>query len=112
MHSRVSSRVNLGLRMLPAVGILLAGWLLMWLAQGIPTVCALVAPCPAPDVRVAPALLFGGLMVAPAAVLLLTSSTRRAFAAVRSLAYVVLVGLAVVGLTAVVFSGGFAVRMF
>lgn len=46
--------------MLPAVAILLVTWVALWAAQGIPTLCALASPCPAPDVRVAPALLFGG----------------------------------------------------
>jgi len=98
--------------MLPAIGILLATWMFMWLAQGVPTLCALAYPCPAPDVRVAPALLFGGLILVPAAVLVVTASARRPFDGVRSLAYVVLVALAVVGLGAVLFSGGFAVPTF
>lgn len=98
--------------MLPAIGILLATWLLMWLAQGVPTLCALAHPCPAPDVRVAPALLFGGLMLVPAAVLVVTALLGRPFEGLRALAHVVLVALAVVGLGAVLFSGGFAVPTF
>lgn len=94
-------------RVFPAIGILLATWLLMWLAQGVPTVCALASPCPAPDVRVAPALLFGGLMLIPAAVLFVTVRRGDSVAWLRTLAYVLLIGLAVVGLGAVLFSGGF-----
>ncbi len=104
-----SARSNVGPRTIPAIGILIATWLLMWLAQGVPTVCALAYPCPADDVRVTPALTFGGLMLVPAAVLFVTAFSRRRFEGVRLLAYVLLVGLAVFGLGAVLFSGGFAV---
>ncbi|MBS1699526.1 MAG: hypothetical protein JST25_14110 [Actinobacteria bacterium] len=95
--------------LLPAICILLATWLLMWLAQGIPTLCALANPCPAPDVRVAPAMLFGGLMLVPAAALVLISRSGPSWAWARRLFYIVLVGLAVIGLGAVLFSGGFTV---
>lgn len=107
-----STHLRLSPGALPAIGIVIATWLLMWLAQGVPTVCALAYPCPDDDVRVAPALTFGPLMLVPAAVLLATASTRRRLEAVRLLAYVLLVGLAVVGLGAVLFSGGFAVPHF
>lgn len=96
----------------PALGILLATWLLMWLAQGIPTVCALAYPCPPPDVRVAPAVLFGGLMLVPAIVLLLPAVRRPRNAWIVIAAYAVLIGLAVVGLGAVLFSGGFGLPHF
>ncbi|QNA92205.1 MULTISPECIES: hypothetical protein [unclassified Microbacterium] len=98
---------------LPALAILLVTWLLLWMAQGIPTLCALANPCPAPDVRVAPALLFGGLMLIPAVVLIAFPAIGRPTAAgVRVVAYVLLVGLAVVGLGAVLFSGGFSIGTF
>lgn len=93
------------------IGILLATWLLMWLAQGIPTLCALANPCPAPDVRIAPALLFGGLMIVPTLAVILTARVGRSWAWVRALSYVLLVGLAVVGLGAVLFSGGITVPL-
>ncbi|AZS47782.1 hypothetical protein ASD13_00480 [Microbacterium sp. Root1433D1] len=95
--------------MLPAVAILLVTWVALWAAQGIPTLCALASPCPAPDVRVAPALLFGGLMLVPTAILLLTASVGRSIDWVRKVAYIALVGLALVGLGAVLFSGGFTI---
>lgn len=95
--------------MLPAVAIMLVTWAILWVAQDIPTLCALAYPCPAPDVRAAPALLFGGLMLVPAAVLLLTASTGRSSGWIRTIAYVLLVGLALVGIGAVLFSGGFTI---
>lgn len=98
--------------LLPALGILLGTWLLMWLAQGIPTICALALPCPAPEVRVAPALLFCGLMLLPVIVLLVSAIAGRPRGAwLRVACYVVLVALALVGMGAVLFSGGFTVPM-
>jgi len=104
-----AQRLGLTARWLPAIVILLATWLLMWLSQGIPTLCALANPCPAPDARVAPALLFGGLMIVPTLALILTARAGQSWGWVRALSYIVLVGLAVVGLGAVLFSGGFTV---
>ncbi|WP_353987524.1 hypothetical protein [Ruicaihuangia caeni] len=97
--------------MLPAIVILLVTWLLMCLAQSLPTLCALANPCPAPDVRVAPALLFGGLMIVPTLGLILTARAGQSWGWVRTLLHIVLVGLAVVGLGAVLFSGGFTVPL-
>lgn len=98
--------------LLPALGILLITWVLLWLAQGIPTVCALAHPCPAEDARAAPALLFGGLMLAPVAVLAWSAFTGRPRAGwVTVAASAVLVGLALTGLVTVLFSGGFAVPL-
>ncbi|MGR6741354.1 hypothetical protein ACU6RU_04860 [Microbacterium sp. F1-18] len=98
--------------MLPAIVILLATWLLMWLAQGIPTLCALADPCPAPDVRVAPALLFGALMIVPTVALVLSArGDGRPWKWLRPLSYTALVALAVVGLGTVLFSGGFTVPL-
>lgn len=110
MDTTDSARQSLA-KMLPAVAIVLVTWAIMWLAQGISTLCSLASPCPAPDVRVAPALLFGGLMLVPTAVLLLTASTGRSVGWIRTIAYVVLVGLALVGMGAVLFSGGFTMPM-
>ncbi|WP_315104961.1 hypothetical protein [uncultured Microbacterium sp.] len=109
MQQAETSRPRLLGRALPAVVVVLVTWLLLWLAQGVPTVCALAFPCPTPDVRVAPALLFGGLLLVPTAVLLLTSGSRHGRSGVRAVAWVLLVGLAVVGLGAVLFSGGFSI---
>ncbi len=86
-------------------------WLLMWLAQGVPTVCALARPCPAPDVRVVPAVLIGGLMLVPTSVLLFTARAGGSVRWARVLAYLVLLVLAVVGLGAVLFAGGFTVPL-
>lgn len=100
-------------RILPALGLLFVTWLLMWLAQGLPTVCALAFPCPPPDVRVAPALIFGGLMLVPMLALLMISINGRPRNEwVALLSYVALVGLAIVGLGAVLFSGGFGIPTF
>ncbi len=106
MKTPTKQRSTIAWRVLLAIGILLATWLLMGLAQGIPTLCAFAYPCPAPDVRVAPAFLFGGLVTAPTLALILTARVGKSWGA---LSYVVLVGLAVIGLGAVLFSGGFTV---
>jgi hypothetical protein len=95
--------------LLPTLAILLGVWLLFWVAQGIPTLCALANPCPAPDVRVAPAILFGALMLVPALVLIIAGLANRGLpGALRVTCYVVLVTLAIVGAGAVLFSGGFS----
>lgn len=111
MKTEITTQSSVVPRVLPAIGILLATSLLMWLAQGIPTLCALANPCPAPDVRVAPALLFGGLMLVPTGVLVLTARGGQSWGWVRTLSYVVLVALAVVGVGAVLFSGGFSIPL-
>lgn len=110
MDTTDSARQSMA-KILPAVAIVLVAWAIMWVAQGIPTLCALASPCPAPDVRVARAVLFGGLMLVPTAVLLLTASTGRSVGWIRTIAYVVLVGLALVGMVTVLFSGGFTMPM-
>lgn len=50
-----------------------------------------------------------GLMLVPTAILLLTASVGRSIDWVRKVAYIALVGLALVGLGAVLFSGGFTI---
>lgn len=107
MEPKTDTRNRVGRRLLLPVYILVGTWVLMWLAQGIPTLCAPVNPCPEPDVRVAPALWFGGLMMIPTAVLGFTWRAGPRLEWVRVVAWVLLVGLAVVGLGAVLFSGGF-----
>lgn len=113
MKSDGAERTGLALTVLPAVCILLATWLLLWLAQGVGTVCALAYSCPEPDVRVAPALLFGGLMPVsvPVAALAITGRLGLSWVGVRILAYILFVGLAFVGMTVVLFSGGFTVPL-
>lgn len=71
--------------------------------------CNLVAPCPGGDVRVAPALLFGGMMLVPLVAVILTSVVRSPAGWLVSLSYVALVLLAVVGYIVISFSGGFGV---
>ena len=71
---------GMDLKVLPAVCILLATWLLLWLSQGVAGVCALAYQCPAPDVRLAPELLFGGLMLVPTVALILTARNGRSWA--------------------------------
>ncbi|MFC5932181.1 hypothetical protein [Cryobacterium melibiosiphilum] len=108
MPSDVMTRNRLGV-VLPAVGIVAVAWLVFWMAQGLPTACALVAPCPGPDVRVMPAVFFGGLMLAPLIAVILMSFVRSPESWVVRLSYAFLVLLAVVGYGAISFSGGFSV---
>ena len=108
MPSAVMTRNRLGV-VLPAVGIVAVAWVVFWLAQGLPTACALVAPCPGPDVRVMPAVFFGGLMLAPLIAVILMSFVRLPESWVVRLSYAFLVLLAVVGYGAITFSGGFSV---
>ena len=82
---------------LPAVAIVAVTWLIFWMAQGFSTACILVGPCAGREVRVAPALLFGGMMLAPMTAVILMSLARSPIGWVVRLSYVVLVALAVVG---------------
>ena len=72
--------------------------------------CNLVAGCPERDVRVAPALMFGGMMLAPLAAVILMSVVRSPARWLVALSYVALVLLAVVGYVVISFSGGFGVE--
>ncbi|WP_147364377.1 hypothetical protein, partial [Cryobacterium melibiosiphilum] len=108
MTSNIQTRSRLGV-VFPAVAIVGVTWLVFWMAQGFPTMCALVAPCPGRDVRVVPALLFGGSMLAPLVAVILSSSVRSRAGWVVRLSYLVLVLLAVVGYGVISFSGGFGV---
>ena len=108
MPSDVKTRNRLGV-VLPAVAIVAVAWVVFWMAQGLPTACALVAPCPGPAVRVIPAVFFGGLMLAPLIAVILMSFVRSPESWVVRLSYAVLVLLAVVGYGAISFSGGFSV---
>lgn len=112
MDPQTASRSRLAPRVLPAVWAVGGTWLLLVLAQFLPIVCAPVNPCPDPDVRIAPALLFGGLILLPAAGLIVTAWAERGWAWwVRLMLYIMLVGLALVGLGAVLFAGGFSVGL-
>ena len=79
------------------------------MAQGFPTACNLLDPCPGREVRVAPALLFGGMMLAPLAAVILMSVLRSPLGWLVRLSCVTLVLLAVVGYAVISFSGGFGV---
>lgn len=96
MTSNLRLKTRLGL-VLPAVAMAVVTWLVFWMAQGFPTMCNLVAPRPGRDVRVAPALLFGGMMLAPLAAIILMSVVRAPAVWLVSLSYIVLVLLAVGG---------------
>lgn len=54
-------------------------------------------------------MLFGGLMLIPAAALLFTARPGNSAGWARAVSYVALVALALIGLGAVLFSGGFTV---
>jgi hypothetical protein len=108
MASR-QTKPRLGL-WLPAVAIVFVTWLVFWIAQGFPTTCNLLDPCPSRNVRVAPALLFGGTMLAPLIAVILTSLVRSPVGWLIRLSYVVLVALAVAGYAVINFSGGFGVN--
>ncbi|WP_146070141.1 hypothetical protein [Cryobacterium sp. Y29] len=105
-HIRLKSRLGL---VFPAVGIVVVTWLVFWMAQGFPTACSLMGPCSGRDVRVAPALLFGGMMLAPLAAVILMSVVRSPVGWLVRLSYVALVLLAVVGYVVISFSAGFGV---
>jgi hypothetical protein len=72
--------------------------------------CTLVAPCPGREVRVAPALFFGGMMLASLAAMILMSVVRSPSGWLVRLSYVSLVLLAVVGYVVISFSGGFGLN--
>lgn len=94
--------------LLPSVIVVAVTWLLLALAQGIPTVCVLVGPCPSPDVRLLPAVLYGGLMLVPLLAVAWVSQRPSQRGWLAAPAYIVLGVLALLGLGAVLFSGGFA----
>ena len=108
MTSRKQTRTRLGM-WLPSVAIVVMSWLIFWMTQGFPMACNLVGPCPSRDVRVAPALLYGAMMLAPLIAVILTSLVRSPVGWLVRLSYVALVVLAVVGYAVINFSGGFGV---
>ena len=105
-HIRLKSRLRL---VFPAVGLVVVTWLVFWMAQGFPTACNLLDPCSGREIRVAPALLFGGMMLAPLSAVILMSVLRSPLGWLVRLSYVTLVLLAVVGYAVISFSGGFGV---
>ncbi|SDT08852.1 hypothetical protein [Microterricola viridarii] len=95
--------------LLPPVIVVLVTWALMALAQGIPTVCALAFTCPAPDVRLAPALSYGALLLLPLLALAFVAERPHQRGWLAAPAYIVLGVLCLLGIGTVLFSGGFAV---
>ena len=108
MTSRKPTRTRLGM-WLPSVAIVVVSWLIFWMTQGLPLACNLVGPCPSRDVRVAPALLYGGMMLAPFIAVILMSFLRSPVGWLVRLSYVALVVLAVVGYAVINFNSGFSV---
>lgn len=97
--------------LLPPVIVVLVTWALMALAQGLPTLCALANPCPAPDVRLAPALIYGALLLLPLLALAFVAERPSARGWLAAPAYIVLGVLCLLGLGTVLFSGGFTVPL-
>lgn len=97
--------------LLPSVVVAVVVWGLMALAQGMPTLCLLARPCPPPDVRLAPALLYGTLMLLP--LLAIAWVARRPYKRgwLAAPAYIVFGVICVVGLASVLFSGGFSIGL-
>lgn len=93
--------------LLPSVIVAVVVWGLMALAQGMPTLCLLARPCPAADVRLAPALLYGSLMLVPLLAIAWVSQRPHQRGWLAAPAYIVFGILALVGLASVLFSGGF-----
>ena len=108
MTSRKQTSARLGM-WLPSVAVVVMSWLIFWVTQGFPMACNLVGPCPSRDVRVAPALLCGGMMVAPLIAVILMSLVRSPVGWLVRLSDVALVVLAVVGYAFINFSSGFGV---
>ena len=75
MTSNIQTRSRLEV-VVAAVAIVAVSRLVFWIAQGFPTMCNRVAACPGRDVRVVPALLFGGAILAPLIAVILMSSVR------------------------------------
>ena len=109
---RVRARARIQL-WFPAFAIVTVAWLTFWMAQGLPTACLLAYPCPRPDVRLAPALVFGSVMLVPFIAVVVLSRVRVPVRApvgwLLRVSYVILVGLAVGGYMVISFSGGFVV---
>jgi apolipoprotein N-acyltransferase len=81
------------------------------LIQDVSVVCNGVQLCPGPDVRVAPALSFGGALLVPLGVILLRTRKRipDPDLPVMWVVFAALVLLAAIGLLWALFSGGFGV---
>lgn len=97
--------------LLPSVLVTVGTWVLLALAQGIPTTCSLIGPCPAPDVRLAPAVLYGGLMLVPLFATAFVSQRPSQRGWLAAPAYIALGLVALLGLGTVLFSGGFVLGL-
>jgi hypothetical protein len=92
-----------------AFATLLITWFLLWRIQSIPLSCALAYPCPRPDARVHPALLYGGLMIVPLVAIItarvsMPTIYRRVVVRASCAAMIL---LALIGIAAALFAGGF-----
>jgi hypothetical protein len=96
-----------------AFATLFITWFLLWMIQSIPRFCALADPCPRPDARVLPALVYGGLMIVPLAAIIaarLGKPMKYGHALVRA-ALAAMILLALIGIAAALFAGGFALGL-
>lgn len=75
--------------------------------------CALANPCPRPGARMFPALLFGGLMITPFVAIVSgqRGRTGKYRNALLRAAFAAMILLALVGITAALFAGGFAIGL-
>lgn len=79
----------------------------------MPMLCALAYSCPRPGARLFPALLYGGLMILPfSCILWIQFSRPRTYRhVILQMAFAALFSLALVGIAAALFAGGFAVGL-
>ena len=96
-----------------ALTVLLVAWFLLWSIQSTPMFCALAYPCPRPRARLFPALLYGGLMILPFSCVLWIQFSRpgKYRNVILQMAFAALISLALVGIAAALFAGGFAVSL-
>ena len=96
-----------------ALTVLLVAWVLLWSIQSMPMLCALAYPCPRPGARLFPALLFGGLMIISfvCIVWMQFSRPRKYRNAILRMAFAALISLALVGIAAALFAGGFVLGL-
>jgi hypothetical protein len=96
-----------------ALIVLLSAWFLLWRIQSIPMFCALAYPCPRPGARLVPTLLYGGLMIIPFVFIVWVQNGRpgKYRNAILRTAFASLILLALVGIAAALFAGGFALGL-
>ena len=96
-----------------ALTVLLAAWVLLWRIQSIQMFCAPAYACPRPGARLHPALLYGGLMLIPfvAIVWVQLRRPRKYRDVILRAAFSALILLALAGIAAALFAGGFALGL-